>query len=321
MLIKKQRILIYGAGVIGSIFAGKLALNGNDITMLARGKRLNELQENGIILINAKDEQKEIIEVKTISKLNENDIYDFIIVVVQNYQIREILSDLKKNKSPNFVFVVNTAKGYDEWISVIGKEKLIVGFPSAGGERESGAVRYFIGRGIKRLFQTTTFGDLHNNKSDRLSILIRLFNDSGIPSVKSKDMDAWQKTHVAMVTSIANTLYKYNCNNYELSKHYSDVKIMVRGIKEGFRVLRKCGYKITPNKLKFYYLPTFMLTFIFKLIMNTKLAEITMAKHCITARQEMLCLQKEFDYYIIKSGLRTKAIDILKKYLRNELNI
>lgn len=38
-----MRILIYGAGVIGSIFAGKLASTGCDVTILAGGKRLNEL--------------------------------------------------------------------------------------------------------------------------------------------------------------------------------------------------------------------------------------------------------------------------------------
>jgi ketopantoate reductase len=34
-----MKILIYGAGVIGSIFAWKLTKNGYDITVLARGDR------------------------------------------------------------------------------------------------------------------------------------------------------------------------------------------------------------------------------------------------------------------------------------------
>ena len=37
-----MKICIYGAGVIGSIFTGKLSLAGNDVTVLARGKRFEE---------------------------------------------------------------------------------------------------------------------------------------------------------------------------------------------------------------------------------------------------------------------------------------
>jgi ketopantoate reductase len=34
-----KRILIFGTGVIGSIYAGKLALAGNNVTVLARNLR------------------------------------------------------------------------------------------------------------------------------------------------------------------------------------------------------------------------------------------------------------------------------------------
>ena len=42
-----MRILIYGAGAIGSVFAGKLALAGYDVTVLARESRFEELRRNG----------------------------------------------------------------------------------------------------------------------------------------------------------------------------------------------------------------------------------------------------------------------------------
>ena len=39
----ESKILIYGAGAIGSIFAGKLLRSGIDVTILARENRYNEI--------------------------------------------------------------------------------------------------------------------------------------------------------------------------------------------------------------------------------------------------------------------------------------
>ena len=44
----KRKILIYGAGVIGSTYGGLIAKSGHNVTLLARNKRLSELQEKGV---------------------------------------------------------------------------------------------------------------------------------------------------------------------------------------------------------------------------------------------------------------------------------
>jgi 2-dehydropantoate 2-reductase len=38
------KILVYGAGVLGSLYAAKLAESENDVTILARGQRLIEIR-------------------------------------------------------------------------------------------------------------------------------------------------------------------------------------------------------------------------------------------------------------------------------------
>ncbi|MGE5494912.1 MAG: ketopantoate reductase family protein [Burkholderiales bacterium] len=306
-----MKILIYGAGVIGSIFAGKLAASGHDVTVLARGNRAEEIRKNGITLF-VPGKKEETLAVKVSDNLAADDLYDYIIVTMQRTQIDSVLPILADNQSMNIVFVVNTAGGYEKWAQAVGRERLMLGFPSAGGERANGKVSYFIGKGMMRLFQTTTFGDYTGRKTDRVRLLIKAFKRAGIPSVFCADMDAWQKTHVAMVTSIASALYRFDCNNYRLAKSFADVKLMMKGIKEGFLVLNKLGYSTTPFKLWYLKLPVWMTGSIFKMIMGTKLAEITMAKHCIAAKQELLFLQAEFDELIAKSGLRTPAIDQLR---------
>lgn len=310
-----MKILVYGAGVIGSIFAGKLALAGNDITVLARGKRFTELKNDGIVLINPKTKKVEQVTVNVIDTLLPSDQYDYLIVSMQGTQVDDILPILSQNCSKNIVFVVNTASGYDKWVSAVGKDRLMIGFPSAGGERKDGKVFYFIGKGIQRVFQTTTFGEYSGERTSRVEILIRLFNQAKIPSVFCKDMDAWQKSHVALVTNIANALYGFDCDNFKLGRSYKDVKMMTHGIQESRKVLRKNGINPTPQKLLWLDLPASVLSLIFSVFMRTTLAETTMAKHCAVAKSEMVLLQQAFDVLIEKSGIDTPAINELRKNL------
>ncbi|MEK5027651.1 ketopantoate reductase family protein [Paenibacillus sp. FSL M7-1046] len=313
-----MKILIYGAGTIGSVFAGKLALSGYDVTILARGARLVELKKNGVILVNPGNNREEIAKIDVIEHLLPDHIFDYILVVMQKIQIDSVLPVLSQNISKNIIFVVNTASGYDDWVQAVGSDRLMLGFPSAGGERVDGRVHYFIGKGFMRIFQTTTFSEYNGQKTERLKKIVDVFNCAGIPSVVSNNMDMWQKTHVAMVTSIGNALYKYNSNNYALAKSYADIKLLVLGIKEGFAVLTKLGINIKPSKLHYFKLPVFLIAPIFKIIMGTKFAETVMAKHTAVAKSEMVCLQNEFDVLIMKSKMETPSIDKLRKNLAKD---
>ena len=74
--VKQKRILIFGAGVVGSIYALRFAQSGLDVTLLARGKRLESLKKDGLRYND--DGVINHISIKTIEKLEDNDIYDFI---------------------------------------------------------------------------------------------------------------------------------------------------------------------------------------------------------------------------------------------------
>jgi 2-dehydropantoate 2-reductase len=289
-----MKILVYGAGVIGSIFAGMIARKGYDVSVLARGNRLKELNDNGLILVNSLNNKRMVVRVKTIDGLNETDIYDYIIVVVQNQQIDDILPVLSKNKSPNIVFVVNNPMGYDKWIDAVGHERVMFGFPSAGGVRKNGEVHYFIGKGFAKLFQSTTFGELDGVRTERLAQLVNIFKHAGFQPSVTKSPDEWQKTHLAVVLPIAMALYRYQSDNYELSKSYSTLRNAVLGTREMFRVLKSIDVRIEPRKLNFYYLPVWMIVPVFMMVMKTKIAEFAMAQHTIVAKEEMDALEAQF---------------------------
>ena len=92
-----MRILIYGAGVIGSLYAALFAEAGYDTSIYARGKRLEFLKKNGLLY--KKKQNIKRAEITILGELPDNDIYDFILLTVRENQLYEALSELKNNKS------------------------------------------------------------------------------------------------------------------------------------------------------------------------------------------------------------------------------
>lgn len=76
-----MRILIYGAGVIGSLYAALFAQAGFDTSVYARGKRLETLQTRGLLY--AENRQVRKANVSVLSKLEDSDRYDFIFLTVR----------------------------------------------------------------------------------------------------------------------------------------------------------------------------------------------------------------------------------------------
>jgi len=51
--VEIKKVLVIGAGVIGSFNAARLKDGGKDVTLLARGQRLEDLREHGVVLEDA----------------------------------------------------------------------------------------------------------------------------------------------------------------------------------------------------------------------------------------------------------------------------
>ena len=126
-----MRILIYGAGVIGSLYAALLADAGYDTSIYARGKRLEILKNNGLLYKKNQDLIK--AKIKIIEEVPNDDIYDFILLTVRENQLYEALTELKNNKSNTIVTMVNSLDSYKKWEDIVGTGRILPAFPGAGG--------------------------------------------------------------------------------------------------------------------------------------------------------------------------------------------
>ena len=306
-----ERILVYGVGAIGGLFAGKLAGAGFDVTALARGAWAARLRESGLVLRDALRGTTETHRLPVIEELAADDRYDYVLVVMQKHQVGEVLPALSRNRSPNIVLVVNNPSGYDAWVRTVGKERLLIGFPSAGGERRQGLVEYYVGRGLARVFQSTTFGELDGSSTARLRRLVAIFRQAGFSPTWSRNIGDWQKTHVAVVLAIAWALYRHDCDATALARSPSDLREMILAIREGFRGLRALGHRVTPAKLNFFFLPVPLLVTILRIAMRTRLVDVAMARHTRNARGEMERLRSDFLALVASSGVAMPSAQAL----------
>ena len=132
-----MKILVYGAGVLGSLYAARLQESGQDVTLLARGERLAQLQKYGLVLKDSETGQQTTTPMNLVEQLKPDDCYDVVLVVVRKNQLREVLPNLAGNRhSPTFLFMVNSASGPEELVRAVGQERVLLGFAGAGGTRE-----------------------------------------------------------------------------------------------------------------------------------------------------------------------------------------
>jgi len=131
-----MRVLIYGAGVIGSLYAALFAEAGIPTAVYARGERLAELKREGLRY--RKNGHCRRAEITLLSRLREDDVYDFIFLAVREMQARAALLELRVNQSPTIVTMVNTLQDYADWEELCGTGRILPAFPGAGGGFENG---------------------------------------------------------------------------------------------------------------------------------------------------------------------------------------
>ncbi len=84
-----MRILIYGAGAVGSYFGGILTAAGRDVTLVARGAQYDAMSSRGVVLEGPKSGRPEPVRVKVCRPGEEKGPYDLIFVGLKSQQIEE----------------------------------------------------------------------------------------------------------------------------------------------------------------------------------------------------------------------------------------
>ena len=289
-----MRILIYGAGVIGSLYAALFAEVGYDTSIYARGKRLEFLKKNGLLY--KKKQNIKRAETTILGELSNDDIYDFVLLTVRENQLYEALTELKNNKSSTIVTMVNSLDSYKKWEDIVGTGRILPAFPGAGGSiNDDGILDASL---TPRIIQPTTFAEISGNKSERTKQFSKILKHAHIPYQEVKDMHMWQLCHLAMVVPIADAYYEADCSE-RAGRDWKIMKKTAERLKRNFIFLRKQDSKLSPWKMNiFRFLPLFFLTIMLAITFESSFGDKFMYQHAVKALDEMRELHKQFYDYV-----------------------
>ena len=289
-----MRILIYGAGVIGSLYAVLFAETGYDTSIYARGKRLEFLKKNGLLY--KKNQNIRRAEATILGELSDNDAYDFILLTVRENQLYEALAELKNNKSNIIVTMVNSLDSYKKWEDIVGKGRILPAFPGAGGSINNDGI--LDAALTPRMIQPTTFAEISGNKSEKTKQFSKILRHAHIPYQKVVDMHMWQLCHLAMVVPIADAYYEADCSE-RAGRDWKIMKKTAKRLKRNFNFLRKQSGRLSPGKMNiFCFLPLSILAIMLAITFESSFGDKFMYQHAMKAPDEMRELHKQFYAYV-----------------------
>ena len=198
-----MKLLVYGAGVCGSLFAARLHEAGHDVSLLARGERLAALRRNGVQL--AEEDSRAVRQVPVPVVEHPAGGYDLTAVLVRTHQVDAVLASLA-NLEGDVLFLHNWAAGAQPLGAVIGHQRVLLGFPPVGGTTDGDVVRYRATNFMTRRVPMP-IGEPDGSTTPRLERTVEAFRAAGINAKAESRMDAWLKTHAAFEVPLGQAVH------------------------------------------------------------------------------------------------------------------
>ena len=290
-----MRILIFGAGVIGSLYGALFAEAGYDVSVYARGRRLESLTQDGLLYKGKGKIRK--APIKLLLKIEPGDRYDLVFLAVRENQLHTALEELRQNYSPTIVTMVNSLETYDQWEAICGAGRIIPAFPGAGGGFDGSVLDASL---TLRLIQPTTFG----KKEGREKELSRVLRKAKIPYQIVPNMHAWQLCHMAMVVPIADAYYEAE-DPENAGKNAALMRKTARQIRNNLDAIAARKIRLSPGKMQvFRALPVPLVGWILGLVFQSSFGDRFMYRHSMKAPDEMAKLHEQFYRWLNSSCVK-----------------
>jgi 2-dehydropantoate 2-reductase len=181
-----MRIVILGAGALGTVLGAHLARVGEDVTLIARGNRAAYLQEHGATITGLADFT---VPVNVLTDPQQVQEADCLIVTVKTYDMETALDSVKHMQVGSVLSIQNGVVKNQQLASVFGWEKVLGAMAWVSGEvLPTGTIRFTANNGLY-------LGEFPAGLSERVQRLADTIERAGImvqvtPAIQSIE---WSK--------------------------------------------------------------------------------------------------------------------------------
>ncbi len=281
---ESMHILVYGAGVIGSVYAARLQGAGHTVTLLARGQRAADVRAHGILLEDFTKRRQTTTPVAVIEQLDPMATYDLVLVTVRWDHLAAILPSLAANHQiPIILFMLNNPEGMAPF-TMLDAQRMLFGFPVIGGERDGEVIRY---RAVR--FVPTPLGEVDGQVTPRLRELAATFKHAGFPVTLQANMPAWLKTHALIDVGLVTAVMLAQGKSARLAQSPPRIRTMLQAIQEGLLALQAQGVPITPRSMKviFLWMPRWLAVPLWQRVLRSRLVALGLDSHLDDATEEL----------------------------------
>src|SRR5215471_499869 len=190
-----MKIVILGAGALGTVLGAHLARAGEDVTLIARGQRAAYLQEHGATITGLVDFA---VPVHVVTDPQQVHDADTLIVTVKTYDMVSALQSVKHLDVGSVLSIQNGVLKNEQLAQTFGWAKVLGAMAAFSAEvLPTGTVQFTINQGF-------FLGELPAGISDRVQTLATTLERAGMvakvtPSIQSLE---WSK-YVILVSGMA----------------------------------------------------------------------------------------------------------------------
>ena len=186
-----MEILVYGIGGVGGYFGGKLANAGFNVSMIARGEHLKQVQKHGLEVesINGNFKVKPKMATSDVSEVPKPDL---VILGIKSWQIPSVALELKPIIGEDTVVLPlqNGADNYEKLIEILPKENVLTGLCLiVSFLEEPGKIKH------ASYEPKIVFGEADNSKRERVKKIHDILDEAGIENEipDNIQLEIWKK--------------------------------------------------------------------------------------------------------------------------------